>query len=146
KHMRKWIIALAVSLVLIGYIAYFRWSSFIRQPYGFSHARHVQQGISCQKCHPVDALDSRPAGTLCKNCHQDIHVLSQVRWIPVYRLAPDIIFSHQGHQKVECTLCHPEMTSPRRWVLETHYTMKFCMDCHALQGAKNECGTCHKNR
>ena len=143
---RKHLFAFLAATSLAGIFLYFRWSTAIRQPLDFSHATHVRKNISCDSCHSIRTSENLPPPSLCLDCHKTMHTGSGVRWVRIYRVAPDILFTHAKHTDVSCAVCHPAMTSARRWIHETRYKMDFCMDCHAQEGAKNECGTCHKNR
>ena len=140
---KRWIGGLIGIFLVSGYF-YFRWSSAIRQPLDFSHAKHVRQNIPCSSCHKT--TDSLPDVFSCISCHPNYSLPNAVAWQRVYRIAPDIIFSHQQHSEFLCSNCHQSMTSGRRWIHETRFPMDFCMKCHAQERAKNECGTCHKNR
>jgi hypothetical protein len=129
-------------LIFMGVFVYFRWSSAIRQPLQFSHTQHVKVGIPCSKCHLTP--DTIPVTNECKDCHQDKSFPPRVEWIQVYRVAPDILFSHAKHTGVACSTCHEQFTAPDRWIHESRFKMSFCMDCHADTRAPNECRTCHK--
>jgi hypothetical protein len=141
---RNWWIAGSILVFLVGAFFYFRWSSRIVQPLEFSHRQHVLQNIACSRCHQVS--DTLPQVTTCAPCHPDLTSSKSVSWQKVYRVTPDIIFSHQQHTEFSCATCHRQMTSAKRWIHESRFSMDFCMDCHAQKAARNECGTCHKNR
>ena len=141
--MRKLIILGVIVLALSSFILYFRWSSSIHQPLNFSHAQHVKANSECSTCH--SSVDDLPATSICKNCHSGETFPSQTQWVRVYRVAPDIIFSHTNH-KESCETCHVQMVSGARWIHEYRFPMDFCMKCHAEKRAPNQCGTCHRNR
>jgi hypothetical protein len=143
---RKYLIALISVFCLAAFYLYFRWSSAIRQPLGFSHPVHVKAQIPCASCHTERSSEKMPPSSLCASCHKGMTIPSATRWIRVYRIAPDIIFDHRNHSKFSCSGCHEEMSSTRGWIHETRFPMDFCMDCHASEGAENDCKTCHKNR
>jgi class III cytochrome C family protein len=138
------IIAGLILLFLTGAFIYFRWSSQIRQPLDFSHGQHIKQQIECAACHK--SLNALPVTATCRPCHPQFSTTQTVQWIRVYRIAPDVIFTHDRHSDISCETCHKAMTTPRRWIHESRFTMDFCMKCHAERGAPNECRTCHKNR
>ena len=142
---RNLLIAIAIVAGLAAFVVYFRWSSAIHQPLNFSHFQHVGSQIPCATCHPPAELDSLPKTTTCAGCHGDKQFPAQVQWIRVYRVAPDIIFSHAQHLQDDCTTCHKEILA-RRWVHESRFTMDFCMKCHEQRRADNSCRACHKNR
>jgi hypothetical protein len=143
RKKRLIFIGIFILILLLGVI-YFRWSSAIRQPLQFSHAEHVEKGISCTKCHVT--ADNIPVAADCKECHQQMPLPARVDWIKVYRVAPDILFTHAKHSEVVCSTCHEQFTEPDRWIHESRFKMSFCMDCHADTRAPNECRTCHRNK
>lgn len=145
--MRKGpLIALTVFAALAGMFFYFRWSSAIRQPLNFSHSQHVRSNIDCATCHESSSLDATPDVSLCSSCHKDLTFPQKAQWMRVYRVAPDIIFSHSKHLDDACAACHKSEVAGRRWVHESRFTMDFCMKCHEQRRANNTCGACHKNR
>ena len=142
----RYLLTGGLILFLAGFLIYFRWSSAIRQPLEFSHSSHVKQGIQCSVCHSEQSSDQLPPGTSCTGCHKDRSFPVDVSWIRVYRVAPDIIFSHNAHASFPCAACHEQMTAGKRWIHETRFKMDSCTQCHEQKGAQNECRTCHKNR
>ena len=142
--MHKKRIILISFLAIIVLVIYFRWSSAIRQPLQFSHSQHVKEGIPCARCHVT--ADSIPATVLCKECHAQKTFPARVDWIKVYRVAPDILFTHAKHTDIPCSTCHEKFTAADRWIHESRFKMSFCMDCHADTRAPNECRTCHRNK
>lgn len=143
---RKLIVTALIVFGLAGMFFYFRWSSAIRQPLNFSHAQHVRSKIECAQCHKTGELDSLPAPASCASCHADMRLPEKVQWARIYRVAPDIIFSHSSHLKISCATCHDQVVAGRRWIHESRFTMDFCMKCHQQMRADNSCGACHKNR
>lgn len=141
--MRKAIIAAAIIFCLSAFVIYFRWSSAIHQPLEFSHAEHVRNGLTCEKCH--SSLSELPTTAVCKTCHTQKDLPADVQWTRVYRVAPDVIFDHANHRD-DCSTCHQEFTSAQRWIHEKRFPMDFCMKCHEARRANNACGACHKNR
>lgn|SRR3990172_12983026 len=145
--MKRQFLITGIALLLIaGYMVYFRWSSAIRQPLQFNHSKHVKQRISCETCHANPLDESLPTTSKCLSCHKSMSLPGTVQWIPIYRIAPDIIFSHAKHMDMSCEICHKEMTSAKRWIHETRFKMDFCMECHDRMSAENKCSTCHRNR
>lgn len=136
---------IAVLLLITGLVFYSWWSSGIRQPLGFSHAQHVRENLSCSSCH-AGSGEPYPLTDRCAGCHKGMMIPVDVRWVRVYRTAPDIIYTHAKHTSVQCAVCHQAMSSAKRVVHETRFSMKSCMDCHRERNAANECRTCHKNR
>lgn len=143
--MKGWIIFSAIVLTLTGLIYYWWWSSRVQEPLGFSHAQHLRQQIECSNCHSGTG-EPYPSNERCAVCHQGMNVPADVRWVKVYRTAPDIIFDHPKHAAVNCSVCHEAMATPKRVVHETRFAMEFCVNCHKQQNADNQCATCHRNR
>lgn len=145
--MKKTLIYIAVALIgLAGMLVYFRWSSAIRQPLNFSHSDHVHRNIKCGTCHNSKDLDVLPNTTACTSCHSDRKFPQEVQWVRVYRVAPDIIFSHVQHSQDPCATCHKDLVEGKRWIHESRFTMDFCMKCHEQRHANNTCAACHKNK
>lgn len=145
--MRKTLVTtIAIVAGLVAMVVYFRWSSAIRQPENFSHSTHVRSNIPCETCHVAGGLDALPAVDVCASCHKDIRFPQRVQWTRVYRVAPDIIFSHSRHSNDDCATCHASLVNGKRWIHESRFTMDFCMKCHEQRRADNSCGACHKNR
>ena len=145
--MRKSLIVTCLVLAgLAGMFVYFRWSSAIRQPLNFSHSQHVRSNIDCATCHEPGTVDASPGVSLCSSCHKDMTFPQRAQWIKVYRVAPDIIFSHTQHTNDTCATCHKAQVAGQRWIHESRFTMDFCMKCHQERQANNTCGACHKNR
>jgi hypothetical protein len=141
---KKRIAGILIFLAILVSVVYFRWSSAIRQPLEFSHAQHVKEKIPCITCHVTP--DVVPTIEGCKECHEQKAFPPRVDWIKVYRVAPDILFTHAKHRQVPCSTCHEQFTKPDLWIHESRFKMSFCMDCHADTRAPNECRTCHKNK
>lgn len=144
--MKGILIALSILVLLVGMFFYFRWSSAIRQPLNFSHSQHVRASIDCATCHKQAQLDSLPEVALCKTCHNNLTFPQNVQWVRVYRVAPDIIFSHAHHSQDSCKICHESLANGQRWIHESRFTMDFCMKCHEQRHANNACGACHTHR
>lgn len=142
--MKWWAVSGLIIAGLAASFFYFRWSSRIQQPLNFSHPLHVKARIPCSECHTN--LETLPDSVSCHRCHSNHTLLADVQWIPVYRVAPDIIFDHKKHKDVSCAICHEQITSGAAWIHEYRFPMNFCMRCHAEKKAPNECHTCHLNR
>jgi hypothetical protein len=98
------------------------------QPVAFPHARHLQNGVTCEYCHSA-ARNSQHAGIpelqTCMGCHE--HVLEDspeiklitaywergepVPWKKVHDLPDFVNFSHKRHVRagVNCTECHGQV-------------------------------------
>lgn len=142
--MRWWAVSVLVIAGLTASFLYLRWSFRIQQPRNFSHSQHVKAVISCKECH--QDLASLPGTSLCRRCHAGNQAPVSVQWIRVYRIAPDIIFSHEKHTDVQCETCHAQMTAAAAWIREYRFPMNFCMKCHSARNVSNECHTCHMNK
>jgi hypothetical protein len=67
----------------------------------------------------------------------------------LFRLADHAYYSHRRHAVIEsitCETCHgaiSKSTTPPEHPL-VRITMDFCLDCHAREGASQECTHCHR--
>lgn len=156
-------------------------ASAVRQPLAFSHKAHLaieKPKVTCRSCHEgVETSFTAGAPTLrrCLSCHTDEGESPEERklqtfagqqrdipWQRVWRLPPDVFFSHRQHVAVaaiECRTCHGDiaglgrpLSRPVRIV-----TMADCIGCHARwrwpEGAPpartarpvaTDCGACHR--
>jgi len=76
----------------------------------------------------------------------------QISWKRIYRLTPDIVFSHARHAglaRVECSTCHGDVKKADRPLTRPEaraMAMSACMKCHHKNKDKtsNDCLTCHR--
>jgi hypothetical protein len=145
---------------------FFGYRPVATQPIPFPHATHIAKAqLGCTEyCHestskgPIAGL---PSVTTCMICHDaiatDSPLIQQVTayatrkadipWQRVYGFPQPshVRFNHAPHlrAKVECTTCHGDVA--RQTVAEpvVDHTMGFCVDCHRMAQASNDCLTCH---
>jgi hypothetical protein len=137
-----------------------------KQPIPFPHETHVTKAqLTCTDyCHETATkgpIAGIPSVTTCMICHDaiatDRPLIQQVAayakrkvdipWQRVYGFAQPshVRFNHAPHlrAKVECTTCHGDVA--RQTVAErvVDHTMGFCVNCHRMTQAPNDCLTCH---
>lgn len=134
------------------------------QPIAFTHKVHLANGMECVNCHTgVDTgPDAQlPSVKLCMMCHQIIATDKpeikkvaayaargqDIPWQRVYDFLPTahLKFNHAPHirAKVDCKVCHGDMTQQTVAVRKPGIDMGFCLDCHKQGGAPIDCTTCH---
>lgn len=142
------------------------------QPIPFNHKLHVDRGIDCQYCHrgsEKGTFAGVPSVTDCYQCHQgatgegsfgeevnqrpDVQVLIQeyveqrrdIEWFKYYDMPEHVRFSHKAHINagLECTACHGEVETMEKIVMKQKPTMGWCVSCHRVEGAPQDCTTCH---
>lgn len=130
----------------------------------FPHEKHLSNAscgapgeppcLTCATCHAGVAQDksqSRPAVTVCTQCHADSANLTPFVTRPV-PLAPDahaIVFSHDQHLKMpdvggQCIKCHSGAVS-REASSALFPPMEACLNCHEheRQFEAGICTNCH---
>jgi len=139
------------------------WSS--SQPMEFSHKKHSAVNMNCQACHPY-ARESDIAGVIgarqCFLCHERdtntkassikeyIQRREEIRWVKVYNVPENVVFSHKQHLlsgEMNCDICHGEigqMEKPITEPIQSTVTMDGCIACHQDKGASTDCLSCHK--
>ena len=136
-----------------------------QQPVPYSHKTHLALGLKCASCHrnadPGEFMGF-PSESFCMGCHRAVKTDSPhiqklaaaardkkpIEWARVYRLAPNVYFSHRVHTKagVTCETCHGPVRDRDVITKEVTHNMKSCMACHAEKKAPNGCATCHEER
>jgi len=138
----------------------------VSQPIQFSHKAHVDKGLPCDGCHPsvrTAASAGMPATSTCMMCHQgaitDSAEEEKVRqyasdgrpipWQRVYELPGHAYFSHRRHVAVaqlDCAACHGDVGESVHPLTRAALpiSMNRCVDCHAREGAANDCNACHR--
>lgn len=135
-------------------------------PLAFAHAAHMENGLTCDRCHP-GADRERHAGLVpvatCVGCHRRVvpdHP-EVVKLFAAYDEGRELLwprtgflpsramvrFHHGAHveAEVECAECHgavEEMTiaEPVRELAD----MGWCVDCHRSRAADDDCLVCHR--
>lgn len=161
---------LALGLCAVASVALSRSQAtrWVEQPLRFSHATHVVgEGLECIDCHG-DAEHQPYAGLpdiqYCHDCHKSqqgehpdedlvrefARRREQIPFRQASRNVGHVYFSHRMHREaagLSCDSCHPGYDQHEGGVSPINLSllsMKVCMDCHAQQGASNECVVCHK--
>jgi hypothetical protein len=138
-----------------------------QQPIDFPHKIHQvdEIGIDCQECHTGVTQGARagiPSINFCMTCHEDLGNAADPRiqtlrayakrgeelpWQRVYGFFDEahVRFNHAPHirAKVQCAMCHGNVTSMTVAERAVDHTMGFCINCHKQNGASNDCLTCH---
>lgn len=160
--------AAVAGLALAAMGARLAWSRTdpIVQPVQFNHKVHATEGLECGNCHALfarEAASGRPSLRTCAKCHTEAagesaeeakvveYVASgrEIPWQRLYRVPPDVYFSHRRHVTLgglTCETCHGsigEMAAPPERPL-TQLSMTFCTDCHGSRGITNDCLACHR--
>ncbi len=142
------------------------------QPVAFNHKLHIYNGVACTVCHVGAETGLRaglPGVETCRRCHEDLLYESDeeakirlaveldrdLDWIPLTRLAPFVLFSHNRHVtlgKFNCVTCHGDVASwsvPPR-VPERNFHgrpgMADCIGCHQESHSRyagSDCLFCH---
>jgi predicted CXXCH cytochrome family protein len=158
-----------------------RGESAVRQPVEFPHKAHLElkeQKLECKSCHEGVATKiaaGRPSTKKCLSCHSGEtksaeekklqafgEKKTEVPWQRLWRLPPDVFFSHREHVTVagvECKTCHGDMASldrPPARALKT-LAMAQCTGCHdqwrwpkdtpkaiASRPIAGDCAACHR--
>ena len=131
----------------------------------FSHAKHSQMGVPCDKCHEGIADAARLTGKYgptkknCKKCHNQVYKPTQCGMCHVgpgkpaglSRSAPtaNLVFGHKAHLKrvKDCKKCHGAVVRSTDLTGVIKPKMKDCFQCHNhLQDYRAlRCKGCHKS-
>jgi len=143
---------------------FFGWRITPVQPIAYTHRVHLANGMQCPTCHV--AVDTGPDAQLpsvklCMMCHQaidtdnpEIQKLAayyqrgeDIPWQRVYDYPHEahVKFNHAPHirARVECKVCHGDMTRQTVAVRSVNLDMGYCVNCHGARKASVECDTCH---
>jgi predicted CXXCH cytochrome family protein len=127
----------------------------VKQPIEFPHKAHLElkdPKLECTSCHDQaekGPVAGRPSTKKCLSCHSGGEAKSveekklqafgekgeESPWRRVWRLPPDVFFSHRTHvavAKVKCQTCHGAMETldrPPPRALKA-LTMSDCVGCH----------------
>lgn len=135
-----------------------------QQPIAYSHKKHIALGLQCLDCHVM--ADIGPAATIpsvkkCMLCHAmvatdkpEVKKIAdyaakgrEIPWQRVYGFEPQALvrFNHGAHvrAKVECAVCHGDMTQADTAQKLVNHNMGTCLACHRQKGASQDCATCH---
>lgn len=154
-----------IFLAVTGFLLFGVAKSGIEQPLPFNHRVHTENGMACSDCHQLykeHTASGKPTLEVCSGCHsaplgqgQSEKLLleyiienQEIPWKRIYRLPPDVYFSHRRHVvfgQVECQECHGNIgqtSSPPPRTLKI--SMKKCMECHKKRKIDNDCLACHR--
>lgn len=154
-----------ITLTISGMLLFRQGISGLEQPLPFNHRVHAENGMECSDCHQLyreHPASGKPTLEVCSGCHSEPIGQSQsekllleyilnreeIPWKRIYRLPPDVYFSHRRHVrlgKVECQTCHGNIgqsSSPPSQPLKI--SMKKCMKCHEQEKVDNDCLACHR--
>lgn len=153
------------SLILIATLLFGLGSSGTKQPLEFNHKIHADNGLDCGDCHQLfkeHSASGRPSLETCSSCHNEPlgksdaekalqqYILKgeEIPWGRLYRVSPDVYFSHRRHVvlgEIECQTCHGNIgqsSVPPSQPLKI--SMKKCMNCHDERNVTNDCISCHR--
>ncbi|MEE9382557.1 MAG: cytochrome c3 family protein, partial [Nannocystaceae bacterium] len=113
-------------------------------PLRFNHARHLERGIHCERCHPSASSSRRvqdlllPRGEACDPCHTPAHAA-----VSRDRRSATMVGGVAAEGKGECDKCHVGVIDNVRTVRSIVPTARliFSHKIHAQRGVK--CSTCH---
>jgi hypothetical protein len=148
-----------IGLVAMILLAWGGWGILVepavKQPIEFPHKAHLElkdPKFECTSCHDradKSGIAGRPSTKKCLSCHSGGEAKSaeekklrafagdgrEIPWQRVWRLPPDVFFSHRIHvalAKVKCQTCHGPMETlarpPARPLQKL--TMSDCIGCH----------------
>ncbi len=137
------------------------------QPISFNHALHAgKYKIPCMACHQRVMMGDRasiPNIEVCGACHstpmkktpgelqvyQYVSQHKQIPWYSIYHVPDYVKFSHRRHVgigKLDCKLCHGDMTQltapPQTQFLQIK--MQNCWNCHVKHHVTTDCSHCHR--
>jgi hypothetical protein len=103
---------------------------------------------NCVHCHDPHHVEIPGGGANCVACHRPGARLAEPRSfdrtpLPGRRLAVDVNFRHEQHQRVECSECHRSEQVHARTVVTG---LRDCRSCHHTQPQVASCTTCHERR
>jgi hypothetical protein len=133
------------------------------QPIPFSHRLHAGTlSLPCETCHalsPSGVAFRIPQAPDCMQCHativadrpaiQKLTAFAQTKtpipWVRIYQLPSFVTFRHKTHldHGVTCEQCHGPVRERDLLVKESDLSMKWCVDCHTVRQASNDCNACH---
>lgn len=160
-------VILSVVLAVGGFLAFDRLAGpSAHQPIAYNHKVHLAQGLECGMCHTGIAEGKPRAGLptveICASCHnQDdttpraqlvreyVAASRPIAWQRVYRVPSHVLFSHRRHVgvgKLDCALCHGDMTKVEKPVTRpaVKITMRRCVACHESRKVTADCMACHR--
>jgi Ni/Fe-hydrogenase subunit HybB-like protein/Fe-S-cluster-containing dehydrogenase component len=100
---------------------------------------------NCIGCHPAHDARIRTGGAVCSTCHVKGGTMPVADGKPPARevgrpIAPNVVFRHARHEKVECHSCH---SSAQRHGAATVRRIQECRSCHHRDPVAVNCVSCH---
>src|SRR4030095_8715924 len=160
--MRRRTTALAATYLLAACSAgcvVVSWFSGPKRDIPFSHATHAREEIACIACHSDAESENRagmPDKEVCLTCHgpktdrppkpyEEKIAQANPLTFPRWNKSPDVVFSHSKHiaKGYECQVCHGKVEETGELDAGVVANMDGCIACHAKDGIKNDCATCH---
>jgi len=139
----------------------------VDQPIQYTHALHAGKlKMPCLACHQKVMTGTRasiPNIEVCSACHatplkntpgeqlvyQYVKDHKPIPWQSIYVIPEHALFSHRRHAgiaKLDCALCHGDMTlldkPPTTQFLQVK--MDNCLTCHRERKASTDCAHCHR--
>jgi Cytochrome c7 and related cytochrome c len=134
------------------------------QPIAYSHKQHIALGLACLDCHSY--ADTAAAATIpsvrkCMLCHAKVAATKpeirkladyaaqkrEVPWRRVYGFQKEALvkFPHSPHirAKIDCAVCHGDMTKATTADRLVTHNMGTCLSCHRRYNASEDCAACH---
>ncbi len=107
-----------------------------------------QHDVVIDRCE-VRKRNKRPSKKFRKAYgHTPLSVEEEIPWKRLYRVPPDVYFSHRRHVvlgEIECQTCHGDIgksSMPPSRPLKI--SMKKCLKCHERRNVNNDCISCHR--
>lgn len=165
--MKRLVLIVACAVALAGAGGFLWAQSYPRtaQPIDFNHKKHLEVGAECATCHEYFtkyAVAGLPDLQICLVCHvaqmteeknpeeEKVRAFSgrgqKVRWVRLYRLPQDIVFSHKEHivRQINCAQCHGDIEKQARLKNPVKVRMEECIACHEREHQETDCLACHK--
>ncbi|MBI3819530.1 MAG: hypothetical protein HY286_12615 [Planctomycetes bacterium] len=127
----------------------------------FSHATHIKKEMTCEACHSDAESEDRagmPSRDVCITCHdikpdktpkdfEKVIVASTELKFPEWNKLVDLKFSHKTHvaKMYKCADCHGDVEQSTDLDESVIVKMDACIACHAKEGRKTDCASCHNN-
>ena len=165
--MKFFLLGLAIGVLSVFlFITAYTAGSKTDQPIAFNHKKHVEQGLGCDTCHKyfkTQTFSGMPDISVCLECHKDAITKSpeeekirqfakkkeEIPWKRIYGEPDHVFYSHRRHVvlgKIECKTCHGNIGESEKPPTRPYVdmTMGWCMRCHKVRKASNDCLTCHE--
>jgi len=165
--MKFFLLGIVIGIIFVFlFITTYTVGSKTDQPIAFNHKKHVDQGLGCDTCHQhfkTQTFSGMPDISVCLECHKDAITKSpeeekirqfakkkeEIPWKRIYGEPDHVFYSHRRHVvlgKIECKTCHGNIGESEKPPTRPYVdmTMGWCMRCHKVRKASNDCLTCHE--